>query len=80
MKRKILKLDRVSVTFTHLKDGRGKVEVKQGFFNENVEWTFWLPDHRVGQKVGCIDLIKERMLRDFAVDVGHVSTTYKNEV
>lgn len=80
MKRKILKLKSASGVFTHLKDGRAKVDVSQNYFNDKSEWTFWLPNHRVAKTVDGMKLIKERLLRDFAVEVDHLVLTYRNEV
>ena len=82
MKRKILKLKSAGGTCTFLKDGRTKVEVHQNYFNEKFEWVFWLPNQqaRINMTVDGMKLIKDRLLRDFAVDVDHLVLTYRNEV
>jgi hypothetical protein len=63
--RKILTLESVHATCFHHKDGRVKVSVRQKFFNENIDWVFWLEIKSMNDSVRR--MILERLLEQYAV-------------
>lgn len=78
--RKIIKIDQSNVTFTKLKDGRTKVVVAKGYFNETDKWTIWFPEGTQDQ-FGFIpsELVKKRMMHDYGIELGHYSSTLSME-
>jgi hypothetical protein len=78
--RKIIKIDKSRAEFTKLKDGRTKVTVTKGYFNEDDNWTIWFPEGTQDQ-FGFIPsaLVKKRMMHDYAIELGHYSSTLSSE-
>ena len=78
--RKIIKIDKSRATFTKLKDGRTKVVVTKGYFNEDDNWTIWFPEGTQDQ-FGFIpsELVKKRMMHDSGIELGHYSSTLSME-
>lgn len=78
--RKIIKIDKANAKFTRLKDGRTKVDISKGYFNETAEWTIWFPEGTQDQ-FGFIpsELVKSRMMHDYGIELGHYSSTLSTE-
>jgi hypothetical protein len=78
--RKIIKIDKARAEFTKLKDGRTKVTITKGYFNEDDNWTIWFPEGTQDQ-FGFIPsaLVKKRMMHDYAIELGHYSSTLSIE-
>jgi hypothetical protein len=78
--RKIIKIEQARAEFMKLKDGRTKVTVTKGYFNENDNWTIWFPEGTQDQ-FGFIPsaLVKKRMMHDYAIELGHYSSTLSIE-
>jgi uncharacterized protein YodC (DUF2158 family) len=78
--RKIIKIEKSRAEFVKLKDGRTKVTVTKGYFNENDNWTIWFPEG-TADRFGFIptELVKKRMMHDYAIELGHYSSTLSME-
>jgi hypothetical protein len=63
-----------------MKDGRIKVTVKKDYFNEAEKWVIWFPASAKDQH-GFIptELVKSRMMHDYAIELGHYSNCLSKE-
>lgn len=75
--RKILTLESVHATCLHYKDGRVKVSVRQKFFNENIDWVFWLEIKSMNDSVRR--MILDRLLEQYAVQAKVLTIENQNE-
>ena len=77
--RKIIKIEQARAEFVKLKDGRTKVTVTKGYFNENDNWTIWFPEGAAEFGFIPSELVKKRMMHDYAIELGHYSSTLSME-